>query len=441
MNDKLNNIDNVTGLKIKLIITFASIFAIAFIVISIVSYNISKSILIKNINAQTKEFVYSRAHEINNWTINLMATVHTFSKLINEIPEDRYITPKLLKIYENDDTFFNIYYASASGKIIRSKPWTPYAGYDPFSRPWYTTAINQEKTSISPVYIDVQSQELAFSISSPIFNEYKTLRGVVSADIQLKTLEERLDNIKLNGMGFAVLFDSSGVALAHSDKSLIGKNLFEDPKYKSFMTEVFDKKSGRIDYNIDFDKLFIFTKINSSEWIFGIVLIKDEIYSDLRTLTFKFLIIFIISLLVIILTSMYFTKRLTYFISILEKALDLHTAELKKKIAQVEYLSLTDPLTEIANRRKIEAALKSEIDRAQRTGHPLSVIMADIDHFKSYNDSYGHDTGDMVLKKFAEALNASIRITDLVGRIGGEEFLVICPETDAARAAILADKL
>ena len=441
MKYKSNNIDNVPNLKNKLIIVFSTIFAISFIVISIASYNVSKSVLRKNINAQTEEFVYTRAHEIDSWILNLISIVNTFTNIIKEMPADKYITPELLKIYENNNTFSDIYYVSASGKFISAESWTPHAEYNPSSRPWYTTAIKEKKTSISPVYIDAQTQNLTFSISSPIFNENKTLRGVISADVHLKTFEEKLDKIKLNGMGFATLLDSTGTVLAHYDKSLIGKNLFEDPKYNSIIKEVLDKKDGKLYYNVDSDRLFIFTKINSSGWIFGIVLIKEEVYSELNVLALKFFIIFVISLFVVIFTAKYFTTKLTYFIDVLEDTVELRTAELQEKITQVEYLSLTDPLTEIANRRKVELTLKSEIDRTRRTAKPLSVIMIDIDHFKQINDTYGHETGDIVLKKFAKTINCSIRITDLVGRIGGEEFLVVCPETDASEAAILAEKL
>lgn len=438
---KWDSLNNVTGLKIKLIITFSAIFATVFIVISIASYSISKSILTKNINLQTEEFVQSSAYEINNWILSLITIIDTFPKLIKELPKDKDITPNLLKIYEFDNIFSSIYYATASGKVIRSKPWTPYAGYDPTTRPWYITAVKEKKTSISPVYVDTQSNNLAFSISTPVFNENKTLRGVFSADILLKTLEEKLDKIKLNGMGFAVLIDNSGVVLAHNDKSVIGKNLLEDQKYGLLLKDMLAKEDGKLYYNIEPDRLLIFTKIISSGWVYGIVLIKKEMYSELQVLTIQFFIIFLISFIIVVLTARYFTKRLTQFTDALEKTIELNTTELQQKIALVEYLSLTDPLTEVANRRKVELTLKSEIDRTHRTGKPLSVIMIDIDHFKSFNDNYGHDVGDKVLKKFAETINRSIRVTDLVGRIGGEEFLIICPETDVSQAKVLAEKL
>ena len=126
---------------------------------------------------------------------------------------------------------------------------------------------------------------------------------------------------------------------------------------------------------------------------------------------------------------------------LLEKTVEVQTAELKQKVAEVEYLSLTDPLTGISNRRKIESVLTTEVDRTSRTGNPLSVIMIDIDNFKCFNDIHGHGTGDRILKKFAVTMIHTLRSIDIAGRVGGEEFLIVCPETDISGAYLVAEKL
>jgi len=108
---------------------------------------------------------------------------------------------------------------------------------------------------------------------------------------------------------------------------------------------------------------------------------------------------------------------------------------------RLEKLSITDSLTGIFNRLKLDDAFSGEITRAKRYSHPLSVIMLDIDFFKSVNDSFGHKVGDSVLKEFAKLLQLNVRSSDILGRWGGEEFLIICPETDIAGTVALADKL
>ncbi len=113
-------------------------------------------------------------------------------------------------------------------------------------------------------------------------------------------------------------------------------------------------------------------------------------------------------------------------------------SRLNRKLAR---LSVTDQLTGLYNRLKIDQALDTEIQRAQRTGQPLSVIMLDVDHFKKVNDAFGHQVGDQVLVTLAELLRLRTREIDILGRWGGEEFIVICPHTSMDGALSLAESL
>jgi diguanylate cyclase (GGDEF)-like protein len=108
---------------------------------------------------------------------------------------------------------------------------------------------------------------------------------------------------------------------------------------------------------------------------------------------------------------------------------------------KLEKLSITDRLTGLYNRLKLDAVLESEVARAPRSGQPFSVILIDIDHFKQVNDQHGHQTGDQVLVAVAEILRTGTRAIDFVGRWGGEEFLIVCPHTDTAGAIRLAETL
>lgn len=123
------------------------------------------------------------------------------------------------------------------------------------------------------------------------------------------------------------------------------------------------------------------------------------------------------------------------------QALNQANAELREANQILEKLAASDSLTELANRRSFFEHAAAEVQRAQRYGHPLSLQMLDIDHFKSINDHFGHAAGDEVLRKLADVLRANLRHNDLAARIGGEEFVVLLPETRLEAAAQHAERL
>jgi diguanylate cyclase (GGDEF)-like protein len=127
--------------------------------------------------------------------------------------------------------------------------------------------------------------------------------------------------------------------------------------------------------------------------------------------------------------------------SSLERKVAERTQQLAIANERLEQLSVTDPLTGLANRRRLEESLQGEWQRAQRTHTPLSLAMVDIDHFKRYNDRHGHREGDRCLQRVAGQLESNVRDTDLVARYGGEEFAIVMPDTDAIAARDVAERL
>jgi diguanylate cyclase (GGDEF)-like protein/PAS domain S-box-containing protein len=114
----------------------------------------------------------------------------------------------------------------------------------------------------------------------------------------------------------------------------------------------------------------------------------------------------------------------------------------RKKVAQeLERLSQVDMLTGLANRRRFMQLAEQELSRKRRYGGDLAVFMMDLDHFKSVNDTYGHQTGDLVLQKLGDICREVLRDLDCVGRLGGEEFAVVLPSTDVDHAMLVAERL
>ncbi len=112
-----------------------------------------------------------------------------------------------------------------------------------------------------------------------------------------------------------------------------------------------------------------------------------------------------------------------------------------KLLAEVQRLAITDELTQISNRRHFYDLAEVEFSRAKRYNHPLAALIVDIDHFKQFNDHYGHLIGDRVLREVAHALQDSLRESDILGRYGGEEFSILLPVTELKAAVYVAERL
>ncbi len=115
--------------------------------------------------------------------------------------------------------------------------------------------------------------------------------------------------------------------------------------------------------------------------------------------------------------------------------------ELETKRQKVEYLADHDQLTDLLDRRAFEEELEDELERAERYDKTLSLLMMDLDHFKKINDTYGHNSGDEVLRTFGQVVDNQTRQSDVGGRLGGEEFAVCLPETFKEQAVELAERI
>ena len=127
--------------------------------------------------------------------------------------------------------------------------------------------------------------------------------------------------------------------------------------------------------------------------------------------------------------------------AMLRERVEQATEELRQQKEQAEHKARTDPLTGVPNRRAFTELARVEIERALRFGQPLALIAIDLDRFKSINDGHGHAVGDAVLVDFATQAQAQLRIIDQIARIGGEEFVVVLPGTDAKGAQQVAERI
>jgi len=210
--------------------------------------------------------------------------------------------------------------------------------------------------------------------------------------------------------------------------------------------------------------------ITDSDWVIGsgfyestikemmakqTVAMYDVYYSKFRYLIVMSLLFLAIGLLLSLFLSRYLKRHFSQYQSkilatttelkqlnnALEEKVQERTQALKTLSKELEVLATTDSLTEINNRYAIMNILENEISRAARYKRPLSVIMFDADYFKEVNDTYGHDVGDQVLHELAQTVKERLRDIDYIGRYGGEEFLIIMPDTTAVEATRSAERI
>jgi diguanylate cyclase (GGDEF)-like protein len=136
-----------------------------------------------------------------------------------------------------------------------------------------------------------------------------------------------------------------------------------------------------------------------------------------------------------------YTGRVSPRGTVLERRLGRAVNDIAAALVDTHDRATFDRLTGVANRQSLLGALFAEVERASRYGRPLSVAFVDIDHFKSVNDTYGHAVGDIVLRGVAQGIAANLRSSDMIGRYGGEEFMLILTETDIEEGAVLTEKL
>lgn len=128
-------------------------------------------------------------------------------------------------------------------------------------------------------------------------------------------------------------------------------------------------------------------------------------------------------------------------IGLLTQAFNSMTHRLDAKTKELERLSTTDGLTKLYNHRYFQERLSQEVNRVEESGHSVALVLCDIDRFKQWNDQYGHAKGDEILSKIADTLKSNSRGSDLVARYGGDEFVILAPDTNLEGALVLAEKL
>ncbi|MCJ2139492.1 sensor domain-containing diguanylate cyclase [Methylobacterium sp. E-066] len=255
-----------------------------------------------------------------------------------------------------------------------------------------------------------------------------TFGGVVLGSVKLSYFTRLFSQITLGQEGAINLYLRDGTRVMRQPfvEADIGANIASAPTFQGFIRQ----HSGSFVHTSVRDGIerhYAFTRVGDLPLILNVALSTDEIEAEWRVKAL------VIGGIVLVLCS------LTIALSL------LFGRELRRREAmqgELERLSLTDALTRLPNRRAFEDTGARAWEGARRNGQPLSLLIVDADHFKRFNDRYGHQVGDEVLQGLARCLSASVhRPDDLVCRVGGEEFAILLPDTDQAGALRIAKKV
>ncbi|GJD56331.1 sensor domain-containing diguanylate cyclase [Methylobacterium dankookense] len=270
--------------------------------------------------------------------------------------------------------------------------------------------------------------ERMLPFSRRIDNADGSFAGVALATLKLSYFVRLFDRLGLGRDGAINLYlrDGTRVARHPSVEADIGANIAGTGNFDRFVREgsgTFVAPSVRDGV----ERHYAFTQVGDLPLILNVAVATDEVEAAWRGKA-------------VVITAVVITLcGLTAFLSL------MFGRELRRRAAmqaELARLSSTDALTGLANRRRFDEVFATAWDSSRRTGKPVSLILVDADHFKRFNDRYGHTVGDDVLKGLARCLSVSVhRPDDLVARVGGEEFAILLADTDAAGALRVADKV
>ncbi|RXJ66206.1 hypothetical protein CRV08_13615 [Halarcobacter ebronensis] len=319
-------------------------------------------------------------------------------EIINEINSSLYLKPIFLAAKDVIFDLKRVYYKSLNEFVFIYPDFTFQNSktlkrlYE--SKEW-EKSIEKMQTNNNFILTDLIKDSLAdgyiITLMIPI-KDKNLIKGAVGIDIELNTFNDFISALNLKGETY-IINDKNRVIVSKNKNSL---NSTLDTSNKDF-----------IKYQILENQLSLVHIIDNFE------LFKNAFLNSIGKILILFLLISILIILI--------------YLRILS--------------LKLQHLANTDSLTNLLNRRAIESAINKQIEISRRYEQPLSFLLIDIDHFKKFNDSYGHDIGDEVLVKISNLFRYLIRSCDIVGRIGGEEFLISLANTNLEEGYILAERI
>ncbi len=419
--------------RTRLIIILSIILVFSFTLTSIISYNVTRNVVAQSSKTEVLPLIsnniYSEIQQVLINPINNSSIMANDEFLIDWVlsgeknPDEvvRYLK-RIKEKYNYFSSFFvsentgNYYYYDGILKKISTT--------DPHDV-WYYDFVRKD----IPFDLDVDKDEASAGTITVFINHRLedldgNMLGVTGIGLKMETIGQTLKDYQEKYGHLIYMVDSTGLVQVHTDINLIEKlNIRDMPGAGSLTDKILSSKQGTSIFEYKdpkYDLIISSRYFPDLDWFLIVEADQKSTLQMARNYLIGNIIIgIIVTSLVILLVAL--TVNLFH--------------------SKIEAMAIIDDLTGLYNRRKIQELFHREIMYARRYKQPLSMMMIDIDSFKSINDLYGHLAGDEYLRLLSDTLRKGIREIDYIGRWGGEEFVVILPNTDSAHAMHAAERL
>lgn len=433
-------------------------------------YRMSKETLIENTLETNRVYAQKLANSTDVFFDMTLQTLEMSAKDLSVLMESEDGKKKLLqeadRLKNQTNTFNSVLIVAADGEILATSPQTLDVIGKTLDSEGGKQALREKRPLISKPYLSITGRLIIF-ISQPILDANGNYLGLIGGSLYLK--EENILNHILGEHfyqdgSYVYVVDEDGRVIYHQDPDRINDLVSQNP----VVQKLIQKESGaeRVTNSQNVDMLAGYAYVENTGW--GIVsqrptdvavapttdMMKEMITKSLPYLLLTLILIALISTLIAqpLQKLAHFTESSTennqhegmtkvrawYYEAIqLKKALTYSLDFFHNKVDYMTNQSKTDPLTKLANRRTIDEQTQKWVEN----GTPFSIVMIDIDHFKRVNDTFGHSTGDAVLKFLAEKMRGVSREEDICCRLGGEEFVLLLHQMNVDEAYLVAEKL
>ena len=431
------------------------------------SYSVQRQLLIDNTLEENRVYAAKLAASTEQFLKSMQKQL-AYSSVIaaSHFDDPKILQAETARLKYQTDSFNSVVITNMKGKILATSPDSLQLIGHTVNTPGALEALKMRRPMISKPYISL-AKNLVIVISTPVVSEQGEYLGYIGGTIYLRQksiLNELLGEHYYRDGSYIAVLDNERRILYHPDANRVGevvkpRPLTEAPKSSPNGSLMVTNLAGKA-------MLAGYAVVPSSGWEIVTQRPTDATLKPLEGLMYKVLRhltpLAIVTLLIVWLFSRLIARPLWllarsanemdkpdvssnireipswYFESTqLKRALLIGISLLQKKIGKLKFETQTDPMTGLFNRRGLAMTLESVVQLRQQ----FSAITLDIDHFKAINDSYGHDIGDEVIKSLAEQIRHNARESDILCRVGGEEFLVLLPGTPLAEAGMIAERL